>query len=132
MNTSTCSQLIITDDPPTPNQCVGFADLKRGNGVVIETTSVGLHATSVRLGLPTLRWEGERQRGREANRALLVAKMGNLACVTSRDVGNCFEGENHRVELVLPLTTCNTLEVHMLQTANKATKRQLYKTQFFN
>lgn len=30
MNTSTCSQLVITNDPPTPHQCVGFADLKTG------------------------------------------------------------------------------------------------------
>lgn len=62
MNTSTCSQLVITNDPPTPNQCVGFADLKRGDGIVIGITLLGLYTTCVRPQLQSLRWEGERQR----------------------------------------------------------------------
>lgn len=41
-------------------------------------------------------------------------------CHATKRLKLCFKGENHRVELVSPFTVCNTPDVHMLKTANKA------------
>lgn len=121
MNTSTCSQLVITNDPPTPHQCVGFADLKRGDGIVIEITLVGLHATCVRPELPSFCVGKVNVSGDVKPPRIVGSEDGQLGvCHATKRLKLCFKGENHRVELVSPFTVCNTPDVHMLKTANKA------------